>query len=91
MQTTILPGTMIEASKTFNQFIKKGMVLSVTEVVYHSGKNRQGNLIASTYICKYTDTTLDIKIKLYDFVIEPSGQDDASIYSITEQGWRIKR
>jgi len=91
MQTTILPGMMIESLKRFNNFIKKGTVLCVTEVVYNSGKTRQGNLIAATYVCKHKDPTIDIKIKLYDFVIEPSGQDDASIYSITEQGWRVKR
>jgi hypothetical protein len=90
MQTTILPGMTIEASKNFNQFIKKGTVLRVTQVVYHSGKNRHGNFIASTYICKHVDQTLDIKIKLYDFVIEPSGQDYGSIFSIREQGWIIK-
>lgn len=88
---TILPGMMIESLKTFNDFIKKGTVLSVTEVVYNSDKIRQGNLVAATYICKHKDLMIDVKIKLYDFIIEPSGQHEASIYSITEQGWRIKR
>ena len=92
MQNIILPGTFIKSRENLNEFIRKGTILRVTEVVvYQDSKIRDDNLIATTYVCRYKDTRVSIKIKLFDFIIEPSGQDEASIYSITQQGWKIKK
>lgn len=93
MQNIILPGTFIKARENLNDFIKKGTVLRITEVIVHQGgKIRDDNLIATTYVCKYEDPRVTIKIKLFDFIIEPSGQErKATIYPITRQGWKIKK
>lgn len=92
MQNIILPGTFIKSCENLNEFIRKGTVLRVSEVITHRGGNfREDDLIATTYVCRYEDPRVSIKIKLFDFIIEPSGQDEASIYSITQQGWKIKK
>ncbi len=93
MQNPILPGTFIKSRENLNEFIRKGTILRVTEVIVHQGsKIRDDNLIATTYVCRYVDPRVSIKIKLFDFIIEPSGQEnEASIYSIAQQGWKIKK
>lgn len=92
MQNIILPGTFIKSSENLNDFIRKGTVLRVSEVInYQNNEVRDDNLIATAYICRYEDPRVSIKIKLFDFIIEPSGQDEASIYSIMQQGWKIKK
>jgi hypothetical protein len=91
MQNIILPGTFIKSRENLNEFIRKGTVLRITEVITHRGsKFRNDDLIATTYVCKYEDPRVTIKIKLFDFIIEPSGQEnEATIYPITRQGWKI--
>lgn len=92
MQNAILPGTFIKSSENLNDFIRKGTILRVSEVInYRNNKFRNDDLIATTYVCRYEDTRVSIKIKLFDFIIEPSGQDEASIYSIAQQGWKVKK
>jgi hypothetical protein len=89
----ILPGTFIKSRENLNEFIRKGTVLCVSEVItYQNNKFRNDILIATTYVCIYEDSRVSVKIKLFDFIIEPFGQEnEASIYSITQQGWEIKK
>ena len=61
--------------------------ITVTKVIINHGnplKTKNGNHITTMYECvdKY-----EVRSMLYDYIVEPSGQEDASICTVFEQGW----
>jgi hypothetical protein len=81
-------GDIIVAEVNFSPFIMKGTKLRISEIILSNGtKNKYGDIIDRTYICRWGQNHIKIKIKLCDYVIEPSGQDNASICTILNQGW----